>query len=165
MRLPVVQPMSVVSCLQCLKLEPQIPSAAMSSSEVSSALDGSSTTEQSCHSSDSELISVSDHDLQPDSDSIEDVSSNRVCSQSYVEPVRQLQPKPKARHRLRMIDEDENGVRVKVTPCPKEQLRRRLQQTNRLGDDFFLPNRAQLMLDFLQIHGDRLVKEKHAPKR
>ena len=50
--------------------------------------------------------------------------------------------------RLRMIDEDENGVRVKVTPCPKEQLRRRLQQTNRLGDDFFMPNRAQLLFDF-----------------
>ena len=76
-----------VSCLQFLKLEPQIPSAAMPSSDVSSALDGSSTTEQSCHSSDSELISDSDHDLQPDSDSVEDVSSNRLCSQSCVEPV------------------------------------------------------------------------------
>ena len=64
-----------------------------------------------------------------------------------------------------LIDEDENGVRVKVIPCPKEQFRRRLQQTNWLGDDFFVPNRAQLMLDCLRKHGDRIVKEKHAPKR
>ena len=105
-----------------------------------------------------ELISDSDHDLQPDSDSIDDVSSNRLCSQSRVEPAREPQPKPKSRRRLRMTDEDENGVRVKVIPCSKEQLRRRLQQTNRLGDDFFMPNRAQLMLDFLKKHGDRLVK-------
>ena len=120
-------------------LEPQSVSAAMSNSDVSYAFDGSSSTEQRCHSSDSELIGASDQELQPDSDSVENASSSRGCSQSQVEPVRQLQPKPKARRRLRMIDDDENGVRVKVTPCPKEQFRRRLQHTNRLGDDFFVP--------------------------
>ena len=36
-----------------------------------------------------ELISDSDHDLQLDSENIDDVSSNRLCSQSRVEPVRE----------------------------------------------------------------------------
>ena len=136
-----------VSCqmIAAFMLQPQSVSAAMSSSDVSCEFDGRSATEQKCHSSDSELIDASDHELQPDSNSIEDASSNPVRLQSYAEPVRQPQPKPKARLRLRMIDEDENGVRVKVIPCPKEQFRRRLQQTNRLGEDFFVPNRAQLM--------------------
>ena len=34
-----------------------------------------------------------------------------------------------------------------------------------LEDDFYLPNRAQLMLDFLQKHGDRVVKETPGPKK
>ena len=42
-----------------------------------------------------ELISDSDHDLQPDSDSIDDVSSNRLCSQSRVEPVRKKSVAPR----------------------------------------------------------------------
>ena len=123
-------------------LQPQSVSAAMSSSDAGCEFDGSSATEQQCHSSDSELIDASDHELQPDSDSVEDFSSNPVRLQSYAEPIRQPQPKPKARRRLRMIDEDENGVRVKVIPCPREQFCRRLQQTNRLGEYFFVPNRA-----------------------
>ena len=58
---------------------------AMPSSDVKSALDCSSSMEQCCHSSDSELISDSDHDLQPDSDSIDDACSNRLSSQPCVE--------------------------------------------------------------------------------
>ena len=146
-------------------LEPQSVSAAMSNSDVSYAFDGSSSTEQRCHSSDSELIDASDQEIQLDSDSVENASSSRGCSQSQVQPVRQLQPKPKARRPVHMRDEVENGVRVKVIPCPKEQFRRRLQQTNRLRNDFFVPNRAQFMLDFLRKHGHRIVKEKHTPKR
>ena len=45
------------------------------------------------------------------------------------------------------------------------QFRRRMQQTRTLCDDFFIPNRAQLMLDFLKKHGDSLVKEKPGPKK
>ena len=44
-------------------LEPQSVSAAMSNSDVSYAFDGSSSTEQHCHSSDSELIGASDRAL------------------------------------------------------------------------------------------------------
>ena len=106
--------------IAAFRLQPQSVSAAMSSSD-GCEFEGSSATEQQCHSSDSELIYASDHELQPDSDSVEDFSSNPVRLQSYAEPIRQPQPKPKARRRLRMIDEDENGVRVKVIPCPREQ--------------------------------------------
>ena len=62
------------------------------------------------------------------------------------------------------MDEHADGVRIKILPCPKEQLRRRLRETQVLGDDFYVPNRAQLMLKFLQQHGDRLTKEKPGPE-
>ena len=35
----------------------------------------------------------------------------------------------------------------------------------RPNDDFYIPNRAQLILDFLRKHGDRLVKERNGPKQ
>ena len=63
-----------------------------------------------------------------------------------------------------MMDE-EDSVRIRIIPSPKEQFRRQMQQTNQLGDDFFLPNRAQLVLNFLKKHGDHLLKEKPGPKK
>ena len=44
-------------------LEPESVSAAMSNSDVSYAFDGSSSTEQRCHSSDSELIDAFEQEL------------------------------------------------------------------------------------------------------
>ena len=64
-----------------------------------------------------------------------------------------------------MIDEDKHGVRIKVIPSFKQKFRRQMQQANQLQDDFFLPNRAQLVLNFLKKHGDHLVKEKPGPKK
>ena len=63
------------------------------------------------------------------------------------------------------MDEDSDGVRIKMIPCAKEQFRRRVEATKVLEDDFYVPNRAQLMLDFLQKHGDRVVKETPGPKK
>ena len=34
-----------------------------------------------------------------------------------------------------------------------------------LNDDFYVPNRAQLMLNVLQKHGDRIVQETPGPRR
>ena len=63
------------------------------------------------------------------------------------------------------MDEDADGVRSKILPCPKEQFRRRTRETQALGDDFYVPNRAQLMLKFLQQHGERLTQEKPGPRK
>ena len=52
------------------------------------------------------------------------------------------------KRRLRMMDEDSDGVRVKIIPCVKQQFRRRMEATKALNDDFYVPNRAQLMLSF-----------------
>ena len=41
----------------------------------------------------------------------------------------------------------------------KQQFRRRMEATRVLNDDFYV--RAQLMLNFLQKHGDRIVHRKH----
>ena len=64
-----------------------------------------------------------------------------------------------------MMDEDSDGVRLKIIPCVKEQFRRRMETTKVLEDDLYVPNRAQLMLDFLTKHGDRVVKETPGPKK
>ena len=60
-----------------------------------------------------------------------------------------------------MMDEDSDGVRIKVIPCVKEHFR----PTKVWEDDFYMPNRAQRMLNFLQKHGDRVVKETSGPKK
>ena len=64
-----------------------------------------------------------------------------------------------------MMDEDSDGVRIKIVPCAKEQCRQRIAATKVLGDDYYVPNRAQLMLNFLQKHGDRVVTETSGPKK
>ena len=61
------------------------------------------------------------------------------------------------KRRLRMMDEDSDGVRIKIIPCVEQQFRRRMEATKVLNDDFYVPNRAQLMLSFSQKHGGRIV--------
>ena len=68
------------------------------------------------------------------------------------------------KRKFRMLDED-NGVRIKIIPCQKKLFQTRLTETHKLGDDFFIPNRAQLMLNFLKRHGNKLAKEKSGPTR
>ena len=55
--------------------------------------------------------------------------------------------------------------RLIIKSCRKQVFLRRLQDTNDLDNNFFIPNRAKLILDFLKSHGDRMVKEKNGPKR
>ena len=40
------------------------------------------------------------------------------------------------------MDEDSDGVRIKIIPCAKEQFRRRIEATKVLEDDFSVPNSA-----------------------
>ena len=119
------------------------------------------------NSSGSELLPDSDQELLPDSDNIASASSNpsRAGSRNEASSKKEIECQPQRKRRLRTIDEHEDGVRIKNIPSPKEQFRRRMQQTNVLGDDFFLPNRAQLILNFLHKHGDRLIEEKPGPKK
>ena len=110
--------------------------------------------------------SESDVDLLRDSASFEARPMPHVsedANQKVAAPKPKLCSKPK--HKLRMIDEDKDEVRIKILPSPRMQFRRRMQQTRTLCDDFFIPIRAQLVLDFLKKHGDRLVKEKPGPKK
>ena len=55
--------------------------------------------------------------------------------------------------------------RLIIKPCRKQMFLRRLRDTKDLDDDFYIPNRAKLILDFLRSHGDRMVKEKNGPKQ
>ena len=65
---------------------------------------------------------------------------------------------------LRMLDEEADGLRIKMIPDFKNQFRARMIATQQLQDDFYIPNRAQLMLNFLKQHGDRVVQEIRGPK-
>ena len=69
----------------------------------------------------------------------------------------------KTRKRLRMLDEDADGVRIKVIPDFNKQLRARMTATQQLQDDFYISNRAQLMLNFLKKHGIVLFKRHEDP--
>ena len=55
--------------------------------------------------------------------------------------------------------------RLIIKPCRKQVFLRRLKDTTDLDDNFYIPNRAKLILDFLKGHGDRMVKEKNGPKQ
>ena len=55
--------------------------------------------------------------------------------------------------------------RFVVKSCRKKVFLRRLHATQDLGDDFYIPNRAKLILDLLRSHGDRMVRERNGPKQ
>ena len=90
------------------------------------------------------LPSSSDEECQPDSAELSSASSKEPCLSCAVntgpqETLQQAEAKPQAtskRRRLRMMDEDSDGVRVKIIPCPKEQFRQRMAATKVLEDDF-----------------------------
>ena len=131
------------------------------------------TDQKFIRSSDIECNTESVH-IDSISDQVSQPNSEEPCTSSpWSRTAEQLRTPPKIevahqvpakKRRLRMMDEHADGVRIKILPCPKEQLRRRLRETQVLGDDFYVPNRAQLMLKFLQQHGDRLTKEKPGPE-
>ena len=89
-----------------------------------------------------ELLHASDQDSYPpglDNSAAHDVSCKGKTTAETSSKKR----------RLRIIDEDSDGVRIKITPCAKDQFRRRMEATRVREDDFYLPNRVQLMLGFL----------------
>ena len=65
-----------------------------------------------------------------------------------------------------MIDENSDGVRIKVVPFCKQTFRRQmLQKLTNYKMTSSYPTGAQLVLNFLKKHGDHLVKEKPGPKK
>ena len=105
-----------------------------------------------------ELSNVFDHESCP-SGSDDSVSQAVPCQGET-----QIETSSKKR-RLRMMDEDSDGVRIKIIPRVRQQFRRRMEATKVLDDDFYVPNRAQLMLSFLQKHGARIVQETPGPRK
>ena len=112
----------------------------------------------------------SDNEYVLDSAEFEGAPSIGSCKsyperKGHPEMTEQNEEQPqKTRKRLRMIDEDADGVRIKVIPGFKKQFRARVAETRQLQDDFYIPNRAQLMLNFLKKHGDRVVQETRGSK-
>ena len=113
----------------------------------------------------------SDNECVLDSAEFDGASSIGSCKshperKGHPEMTKQPEEQPqKTKKRLRMLDEDADGVRVKVIPDFRKQFRARMTATQQLQHDFYIPNRAQLMLNFLMKHGDRVVQETRGPKR
>ena len=87
---------------------------------------------------------------QPDSAELYSASDKEPCLSCSVnktphETSQQVEVKPDTstkKGRLRMMDEDSDGVRIKIIPCVKEQFRQRIPATKVLEDDFYVPNNA-----------------------
>ena len=103
--------------------------------------------------------------FQSSSSSSESVMSPHPGQQ--VSRQEQLPPVAKKR-RFSRLGENLDGsqkFRLIVKSCRKKVLLRRLQATKDLDDDFYIPDRAKLILDFLQNHGDRMVRERNGPRQ
>ena len=97
----------------------------------------------------------------PSADTSRNTTSQNHSGQPSEPPVRK-------KRRFARLGENLDGskkFRLIVKSCRKKVFLRRLHATKDLGDDFYIPNRAKLILDFLRQHGDRLVKERNGPKR
>ena len=105
-----------------------------------------------------ELLNSSSQEFGPSSPAGTDSKTEKCQGRTSTE-------EPSKKRKLRMMDDDSDGVRVKIVPCVKQQFRRNMEATRILDDDFYVPNRAQLMLKFLQKHGDRIVQETPGPRR
>ena len=131
------------------------------SEDLTSAYTGSAdicSSDYACNSEDIQVSRNSEKDDDPDPDSAELLSncdhesstsqpagpSSQTATCQEQTPIEESSKKRK----LRMMDEDSDGVRVKIVPCVKQQFRRRMEATRVLNDDFYVPNRAQLMLNF-----------------
>ena len=94
-----------------------------------------------------------------------DMSRNATSQNHSGQP---SEPPVRKRRRFARLGENLDGsrkFRLTVKSCRKKVFLRRLHATKDLGDDFYIPNRAKLILDFLRQHGDRLVKERNGPKQ
>ena len=146
------------------------------SDDLTSAYTGSDdicSSDYACNSEDVKTTTNPERDDDPDSAELSsnyDHECNESGSAGSVSQAVSRQDRtpieiPSKKRKLRMMDEDSDGVRVKIIPCVKQQFRRRMEATKALTDDFYVPSRAQLMLSFLQKHGDRIVQETPGPKR
>ena len=120
-----------------------------------------------CNSESVRIDSISDQVSQPSSDDLCASSPSPGTAEQVRTPpeIEIAHQAPAKKRRLRMMDEDSDGGRIKIIPGVKEQFRQRIAATKVLGDDIYVPNRAHLMLNFLQKHGDRVVKETSGPKK
>ena len=104
---------------------------------------------------------TSDIQNAPSADMSKTATSPKHSGQSSEPPVRK-------KRRFARLGENLDGskkFRLIVKSCRKKVFLRRLHATKDLGDDFYIPHRAKLILDFLRQHGDRLVKERNGPKQ
>ena len=88
-----------------------------------------------------ELLNSSSQEFGPSSPAGTDSKTEKCQGRTSTE-------EPSKKRKLRMMDDDSDGVRVKIVPCVKQQFRRNMEATRILDDDFYVPNRAQLMLKF-----------------
>ena len=98
---------------------------------------------------------------------VQSASSSSEAAISTQSGQKQAPPVAKKR-RFARLGENLDGskkFRLIVKSCRKKVLLCRLHATKDLDDDFYIPNRAKLILEFLKHHGDRMVKERNGPRQ
>ena len=114
------------------------------SDDLTSAYTGSAdicSSDYACNSEDIKMSTNSERDDDPDSAKLSsncNHESNKprpAGSSSQTMPLQGQTPieESSKKRRLRMMDEDSDGVRVKIIPCVKQQFRRRMEATKVLN--------------------------------
>ena len=90
--------------------------------------------------------------------------STSLCQDPKTESCQEQVPPVTKKRRFSGWNLD-GSKKFRLKSCRKEVFLRRLHATKDLDDDFYIPNRAKLVLDFLRNHGDRMVKERNGPRQ
>ena len=96
------------------------------------------------------------------------VNPPQVQADSANAPSQDLPQSSSKKRKFPRLGENLDGSvrpRLIIKQCRKQVFLRRLKATKDLDENFYIPNRAKLILDFLRSHGDRMVKEKNGPKQ
>ena len=126
--------------------DPNMSSSA--SEDLTSAYTGSAdscSSDYACNSEDLQVSGNSEKDDDSDPDSAELLSNcgHKSSSSQPAGPAAQTATcqeqtpieKSSKKRKLRMMDEDSDGVRVNIVPCVKQQFRQRMEATRVLNDE------------------------------
>ena len=118
------------------------------SEDLTSAYTGSAdscSSDYACNSEDLQVSGNSEKDDDSDPDSAELLSNcgHKSSSSQPAGPSAQTATcqeqtpieKSSKKRKLRMMDEDSDGVRVNIVPCVKQQFRQRMEATRVLNDE------------------------------
>ena len=101
-------------------------------------------------------------------ESFDDVSSDEICDnikseQQLTIPSCEVGVSPPIRRLFRSIFRGKDNI-LETVPCPCKQFTNQLAATRDLDDTFYIPRRAELILQILKRHGHHSFSTKPRPR-